>query len=158
MNSEKKPSKIPYIFFAFFAVILAVNIFYIYLSNKTWRGIETEDAYQKGLKYNDTLKAAKDQKELGWKINTTYMPVGPQEGKILVQVLDKNSQLIKGADLVINCKRPVQAGSDFSMDLKAEGIFYKSEIKFPFKGQWDVEIVATKGDVIVKDAKRYIVQ
>ena len=65
--SEQKKSKIPYIFFIFFAVIFAVNFSYIYVSQKTWRGLATEDAYHKGLNYNQVLEEEKKQKELGWK-------------------------------------------------------------------------------------------
>lgn len=68
MNDSQKKSKIPYFFLAFFLVVLLVNISYIYISQTTWRGISTQDSYQKGLQYNQVLQTAKKQKELGWKI------------------------------------------------------------------------------------------
>jgi nitrogen fixation protein FixH len=68
MNDSQKKSKIPYFFLAFFLVVLSVNISYIYISQSTWRGISTQNSYQKGLQYNQVLQTAKKQKELGWKM------------------------------------------------------------------------------------------
>jgi len=158
MNTEKKRSKIPYIFVAFFAVILVVNIFYIYVAKKTWRGVSTENSYQKGLQYNDTLQKAKDQEELGWKVNVTYTAIAERKGKILVQLLDKDAHLITDATISLHCKRPVQAGYDFTLPLNFSGVFYKTEVEFPFKGQWEVEIFVTKGGDSFQDIRRYIVQ
>ena len=160
MTEEKRPtpSKIPYIFVAFFAVIFLVNAAFIYFSNKTWRGIVTEDSYQKGLHYNDTLKQVETQKNLGWKTAIKYKNLGAAKGAISVEALDKNSAIIKGAKVYINCKRPTQEGFDFAQELKFDGTSHKAEITFPLKGQWDVEVVVTKDENVFQEVKRYVIQ
>lgn len=158
MKTDHKPSKIPYFFFAFFAVIFAVDFFYIYISQKTWRGIHTEDSYHKGLQYNQTLQEAKNQKNLGWKMAIKYRNDGKKTGVVTVNLTDKNSAIIKDAKVTINFKRPIQEGFDFSQELKFINGQYQSTLDFPLKGQWDFEFVVEKDSQILQEVKRYIVQ
>jgi nitrogen fixation protein FixH len=157
MTSPKK-SKIPYFFFIFFAVIFAVNFFYIYISQKSWRGVVTEDSYQKGLRYNLALESAKKQKNLGWKMEIKFSNSGKKNGRILIELKDKNHSQISDAILYINFKRPTQEGFDFTQKLKNLDGIYKSDLSFPLKGQWDFEVVATKDEDVFQEVKRYVVQ
>jgi nitrogen fixation protein FixH len=155
---EQKKSKIPYFFIAFFAVVFAVDFSYIYISQKTWRGISTEDSYHKGLNYNQTILAVKNQKDLGWKMNVKYRNDGNKNGVVIIDLLDKNSVKIRDVKVVINFKRPTQEGFDFSKELKLVNNQYQAQIIFPLKGQWDFEIVVSKADVVFGEVKRYVVQ
>ena len=157
MKGQKK-SKIPYIFFVFFAVIFAVNFFYIYISQKTWRGLATDDAYQKGLHYNQILEAEKKQKELGWKMAIYYRNLGENKGVLEIDLKDKNSQKISDAEIEVNFKRPTQEGKDFSQKLKFRDGFFKADIFFPLKGQWDFEIRAVRGEDVFRETDRNIIQ
>ena len=156
--SQKTSSKIPYIFIVFFAVILLVNIAYIYISNKTWRGIATENSYKKGLEYNQIIAANKKQKLLGWKIKIKFENLGNNSGLIQINLFDKYGSEIKDADVVLNLKRPVQEGFDFKQDLKYSNGSYRALIKFSQKGQWEFEVIADKKGNITQEVKRYIVQ
>lgn len=155
---EQKKSKIPYIFFVFFAVIFAVNFFYIYISQKTWRGLATDDAYQKGLHYNQILEAEKKQKELGWKMTISYRNLGENKGVLEIDLKDKNSQKISDAEIEVNFKRPTQEGKDFSQKLKFRDGVFKADISFPLKGQWDFEIRAVRGEDVFQETDRNIIQ
>ena len=155
--TEKK-SKIPYFFAALFLVVLAVNIFYVYISKQSWRGVATENSYQKGLKYNEALKLAKEQEKLGWKIEIKYKNLGNLLGNSEIKLFDKNSKVITNAKIYIKLRNPVQDGLDFSQDLIFENGAYKSKIQFPAKGQWDFEIIAIKNKDSFQKVKRYIVR
>jgi nitrogen fixation protein FixH len=155
--AEKK-SKIPYIFLAFFLVVFVVDFSYIYISQKTWRGISSQDSYQKGLNYNEIILANKNQKDLGWKLDYKYRGDGNKKGVLTVKLFDKNSSLIRDAKIKVNFKRPTQEGFDFSSDLEFVKNQYQMQITFPLKGQWDFEISATRGDDVFYDVKRYVVQ
>ena len=39
----------------FFLITLMVNIFFIYVSQKTWKGVVAEDSYTKGLNYDKII-------------------------------------------------------------------------------------------------------
>ena len=73
-SSKNKDSRLVLaILFTFFAVIFAINFAYIYISQKTWRGVATQNSYQKGLEYNKTLEYVKSQKQLEWSSQIKYI-------------------------------------------------------------------------------------
>ncbi len=153
-----KKSKIPYFFFVFFAVIFVVNIIYIYVSQKTWRGIVAQDAYHKGLHYNDVIAEAKKQNELGWNTQISYKNLGDKKGELVVVLTDKNGVVISDAQMKVVLKRPTQEGVDFDQDLQFVKNVYKTTIQFPLQGQWDFLLMATKESETFKESKRYVVQ
>ncbi|MDA0902148.1 MAG: FixH family protein [Proteobacteria bacterium] len=161
-ETENKNSKyrfIPYLLIGFFSIIFAVDMVFIYLAKTTWTGIATEDAYQKGLKYNQTLEYVKKQKELGWSSDIEYKASGEATGVLRVIIADKDNKVISDAAIIAKITRPVQEGFDFETPLKFNptNSAYEALIDFPLKGQWDVEIQARKSDNIHQNTKRLIV-
>ncbi len=157
---SKKFKLLPWIFAAFFSTFIIVDIAYIIIAEKTWRGMATEDGYQKGLKYNQTISAVKKQKELGWILQIKYNSSITKTGVLSVSLTDKNNQKITDANVTANFKRPLQEGKDFSVDLKfdaAKGV-YNSTINFPLIGQWDIEVVARRDDKVYQDTKRLVIR
>jgi nitrogen fixation protein FixH len=128
MIPKAKKSKIIYFFFAFFAVVLAVNIFYIYISKKTWRGVITDDPYHKGLNYNDTLKEVAKQKVLGWIVKVDFRSGATKQGIMMLTVQDKNMRYINDAKIYVTFKRPAQEGLDFVLPVPFEDGVYKAKI------------------------------
>lgn len=158
MVEEKKRSKIPYIFFAFFGVVITVNIFYIYVAKQSWRGLATENSYQKGLNYNSILKVFEKQKDLGWDIETKYIRSDKKSGIIKVDIFDKEKKLITDATVNIIFRRPVQDGFDFIQQLKFSNGTYQANIIFPMPGQWEADISIARGADIFHEVKRYVVE
>lgn len=146
------------ILFAFFAVVFAVDFSYIYIAQKTFRGVSTQNSYQKGLEYNKTLEYVKSQKDLGWMIEAKYKNKGKNAGELTACLFDKNHIVIKDAKLLVKIIRPTQEGFDFKQDLLPQNNCYFAKINFPLKGQWALEIQAFKDDNIFQEVKRYIVQ
>ena len=64
MTEPKKSSKIPYFFIIFFVVFVSVDFLYIFVANKTWRGVVSSDSYHKGLDYDQILKLIRTPKGL----------------------------------------------------------------------------------------------
>jgi nitrogen fixation protein FixH len=160
--SDQKPisvKRIAWIFAIFFSTFIIVDIAYIITAEKTWRGLATEDGYQKGLEYNQAIEAVKEQKELGWKMEIKYRVVETKNGVLTVNLVDKNNQKITDANLSVNFKRPVQEGNDFSVDLKFNPSTkkYDSAIKFSMIGQWDVEVIARRNKDVYQDVKRWVI-
>ena len=155
---EKKSKFIPYLFFIFFGVIITVDCIYIYIANKTWRGVYTENAYQKGLNYNQTLADKERQQNLGWSIKATLQDLGDNSYLLSVTLFDKNNHPIKNAWLNAKIIRPIQEGFDFSQDLLQIKDSYQTKINFPLKGQWEIEYNAIKGEDSFKQNNRYIIK
>ena len=146
------------ILFSFFAIIFAINFIYIYLAQKTWRGVYTQNGYQKGLEYNKTLDEVKTQKKLGWSFNINYSNTQNNTGKLVVCLMDRNKNQIKDAKLLVKIMRPTQEGYDFTQNLMPQNGCYFSIINFPLKGQWVLEIQAFKDNNILQEVKKYVVQ
>lgn len=154
----KTQSKIPYIFIAFFAVVIAVNLAYIYIAKTTWRGVTTENSYQKGLEYNEVIKQEKRQQELGWSVDSRINNIGKRKVAIIVGVLNKDSSMLKDATVSIFFKNPTQEGSDFIAANPSVGNAYRFEVEFPSEGQWDAIILVQKGEDKLYFAKRYVIK
>ena len=158
-DSKKKDSRLVLgILFTFFAIIFAINFAYIYISQKTWRGIYTENSYQKGLEYNKTLEYVKSQKKLGWNLDIKYVNSAKNAGELTACLFDKNHNPIRNAKLIVQIIRPTQEGYDFMQDLIPHGDCYFAKINFPLKGQWVFEIQAFKGDDIFQEISRFVIQ
>lgn len=148
------------IFICFFSVFIIVDIAYIIIAEKTWRGVAIKDGYQKGLKYNESLEKVKKQAALGWNLQIKYLAESNQKGDLQIVLKDSNGAVINDANVTSKIKRPVQEGFDFELSLKFDerNSTYQSAIQFPLKGQWDVEIVAKKGEDVMQEVKRLVIQ
>ncbi len=160
MNKKgKKIDKyIPYFFFIFFGIIFIADFSFVYIANKTWRGVYTEGGYKKGKNYNDTINAVNEQNKLGWKSETKYKKVGKNLAILTACLQDKNKNYIKNAKIQAKIVRPVQEGYDFKVDFVPKNNCYESKVSFPLQGQWDIELRAFKDGKVFQKVKRYIVR
>lgn len=156
--TKAKKSKIPYLFFLFFGVIFAVDATFVYLSKQTWRGVAVENAYEKGLRYNEVIAQYKRQDELGWKMAVSFRNSGYKEGDLLIHFQDENITPIRDAKITVYFKRPTQSGYDFEQEMTFENNAYVAHVKFPLVGQWQFEIKAMRGDEQFVQSKRYVVK
>jgi nitrogen fixation protein FixH len=157
-NNSAKP--VLWFFIIFFSTFIIVDIAYIIIAEKTWRGLATKDGYKKGLNYNENIAGAKQQKALGWKMQIQYSATSSKNGNLEIILTDKNHNKIKNAQIIAKIKRPVQDGFDFSVPLKfnQKTSFWQSPIKFPLIGQWDIEIIAEKNGNVYQDGKRLVIR
>lgn len=122
-------------FIAFFGVIVAVNTVFITTALSTHSGVVTEQPYEKGLAYDETLKAARAQPDLQQK---AYF-----ENGVLRWVLhDENGQPLN-ADVNARLVRPVKDGQDFEVVMtQALGGVYEADLNLPMKGRWEAQLRA----------------
>ncbi len=132
---------IPWCFVAFFVVIALADGIMVYLAVSTQTGVVADKTYDKGLRYNQTLQAARAQEALGWKMHLPDQL--PQQGKLVMRWMDKAGKPLVGLQLRSTAVRPVQDGQDFPILWRenAPGE-YIAEVHFSAVGQWDVEVQA----------------
>ena len=162
----------PWTFVAGMLVVIAVNIVMVIYAIGTFPGLETDDAYRKGLAYNQTMAAARAQEERGWHVDVRYAPagtlaaagaaagaVGAHEGELVVTVVDKAGQPLYGLDVTAALIRPTREGFDKSLTL-APGAAgeYRGEAVLPLPGQWDVRVSARRGNEGFQATRRIMVQ
>ena len=122
-------------FFAFFAMIVVVNVVFIKTALSTHSGVVTEHAYEKGLAYNEKLKAARSQPELQTKAVF-------EDSVLRWHLKDENGQSLN-ADVSARLVRPVKDGQDFDviMTQASRGV-YEADLNLPMKGRWEAQLSA----------------
>ncbi len=145
---------IPLYFVAFFVFIAIFDVIFVYLATSTHSGVVTENAYQKGLNYNQYIDAYDQQEITGWNGN-----IGFNEHSLFFQLNDKQGQPIVGAKVVAHISRSTRSGLDFEVLLehRSEGMYENDEMNFPLKGQWDIRVVAEWSQQKHQQSKRIIV-
>lgn len=150
---------IPWLFVAFFVVVVAVNGVMMHFAFSTWTGLQTEGHFLKGIRYNEDLAGARAQAERGWQVVTDFTSTEPRKGIASLTLHDKHGNLLKDAKVTISLIRPTSQGHDRTMELPylGEGR-YGAPVELALEGQWDmrVEIRHATGDY--QNQKRIWVQ
>ncbi len=136
-------------FVAFFFVVIGVNLVMVFLALDTWSGLSTEDAYQRGLRYNKTLEAMAHKDALGWQDSVIFTPGQPQgdegRGRITLEMRDREGQLLEGLIVAGQIWRPTNEGFDRPITLRAVGAGrYETDVVFPLRGNWLVRLTAQR--------------
>lgn len=133
---------IPWLFVAFFAVVVVANAIMILAANRSWTGLETEDHFRKGLVYNRNLEAVQEQMARGWQVQISATTLGPLQVALGVRIHDAGGVPLQGGQAEIRLIRPTQAGQDQSVILTetAPGL-YQAQATTALPGQWDARLL-----------------
>ena len=125
----------------FFGVIFVVNGIFVYKATTTWTGVSTENAYEKGVRYNDTLVAAEAQNRLGWQSRINFVKA---DNRLVINFTTRNNVPISGLKIEGKAVRPTHQGYDLNLTFSESpnGSYY-AIAKLPLKGHWRIEVLAT---------------
>lgn len=137
VTKNPKDKMILVYFIAFFGVVIAVNAVFITLAISTHSGVVTENAYQKGIDFNQALAQAKSQPEM---IDNFSF----ENGTLAWQLNSQHQKPLENAQVTARLFRPVQSGHDFDIKLEHKGNgLYEAAPDFPMMGLWQVQLKAT---------------
>lgn len=127
---------------AFFGVVTAVDAVMIYQAVHTFGGIETSDAYRKGLAYNKRIASSAEQEALGWSQEVT---LDAARGVLVVSLKDRNGAGVEGLVVSANVGRPATNAFDQTLTLEDQG-GGRHEARVPSlgAGTWSVAITARR--------------
>lgn len=152
----------PAVIFAFFAIVVAVNVVFVGLAETGIQGIFAKllpepktsqvvdsrfpgtvpyDYQKKEALYNVYLKQVEVQQERGWQVRKGWreQPVVGRQQQFLVEVLDRNGQPVGDATITGQFIRPSNSEHDFDFQMKADAPgFYIAEVAMPLPGIWDL--------------------
>ena len=150
---------IPWLFVGFFGIVIAVNATMIVIANRSWTGLTTNSAYEKGLAYNENLEAAEAQKDLGWSIDIDANLTDGLDGTIMVELRDRDGRPIDDADIEILFERPTHEGSDFVVRPGGTGQGrYKADFTAELSGAWNAHTVVRRGAAVFIDDSRQMLR
>ena len=135
---HKSDKWIPWYFVAFFVTLFVLDGIFVTIATSTHRGVVTENAYKKGLAYNQVITAFEQQEKLGWKGNITF-----SQPLLSFSLKDKNSTPIDHINVTAYATHATHAGLNFTIPLIHENTgMYKQKLTFPQQGPWDIRVVA----------------
>lgn len=132
---------IPWLFVAFFGVVVAANGIMVYVAMTTYTGLETDNHYLKGLHYNAALEGARAQAERAWKVDLAFQSQAPRKGIVSVTLRDRYGNLLTGSVVKAAFIRPTSSNHDVALELPYLGDGrYGTDVEFPFSGNWDLRL------------------
>lgn len=153
------PHRVPMLFIAGFLVVIAVNGALIFFAEKTFSGLETDNAYERGLDYNKALAAEAAQEKLGWQSQAAISDAADGRRTLNVRMSDRDGHPLSGLTLEAHLVRPSNDGMDVTLSPHAAGDgSYEAEFTLPAPGQWDLRLVAHRGDVAWQQSTRLFVK
>jgi nitrogen fixation protein FixH len=136
---ERRSLWIPWAFVAFFGVVVVVNGIMITVGFMTWPGLETENAYQRGLAYERRVAAAEAQAALGWTVDVDLTREGAGRAMVELRLRNRHGHVMPDAKVRARFVRPTSEGHDFEVELPhyRDGR-YRRQVELPLAGQWEV--------------------
>jgi nitrogen fixation protein FixH len=134
---------IPWAFVGFFVVLAAIQGVMIWFAIESFSGLTAEDAYQRGIAYNQTLAAKEAETALGWQVTLAWRAdrSGPAKGRLELKILDRLGQPLQGAEVSARLRRPVGPDNTTTVALKSSGPgLYGADLALALRGQWDVDL------------------
>lgn len=122
---------------AFFAVVIAVNLYMARSAVSTFGGVVVDNSYVASQKYNDWLKEAAREKALGWSAKMQRS----DDGRVVVLLAGAPA----GAALTGNAWHPLGRRPDIPMQFtrQSDGSFVSDQI-LP-EGRWRMRLEALAG-------------
>lgn len=143
----------------FFGVVFLVNGVMVYFAITSWTGLETDNAYVRGLEYNQVLESASAQDALGWDVQFDVASQGMRAAAINARLAGTDASPLQGLRVEVEIRRPATDSQDQTLALSetAPGL-YSGELNLPFAGNWDMRLVArnNNNDVFVVDRRAWI--
>ncbi len=132
------PKHYPWLFVAFFGVIFIMNGIMVYFATTTFNGIAVEDAYEKGLKHNEALEKAQEQKDQNiWLKDVSAFDKVSNNYKIDVTAFQKKEALTE-AQISVDVVRPTKEGFDQTIKLTQINGRYTGAFTPPLPGLWEL--------------------
>lgn len=130
-----------FILLGFFGVMIAVNAVFLYFALTTFNGLESPNAYERGLRYNEVLAAEKAQAALGWKHELTL----DKDGALRLAVRDAEGSPVTRLAISGEVGRPVHRQNDISLTFEEiEPGIYLARNAAEATGAWIASIEAEK--------------
>ncbi len=129
-----------FILMGFFGVMIAVNALFLYFALTTFNGLDRPQAYETGLRYNETLAAEQAQDALGWAHTASVAA----DGRVRLSFRDAAGAPVTRLKLAGTVGRPADARFDRALTFdEAEPGLYVSREPLAAPGTWIAKIGAS---------------
>lgn len=127
---------------AFFGLVAGVNAIFIVVALRSFSGVSTVGAYQRGLAWNRELAAAVAQRAQGWRAQIEAVRTD-DDVRLRATLADAAGLPLDGLVVRAELRRPTSQGHDASIQLAAEGSGrYGAAVALSLRGQWNLRLEA----------------
>ena len=130
------------VFIGFFVTVFVVNGVMIYEAISTFGGLETPDAYRKGLAYNQRIAEGVAQEQRGWHDTLAY---ARDTERVRLDVADHEGAAVPGLVISGEIGRPATDRFDRRLEFTQTGPgTYEADAAGLEPGWWTIDIAAKK--------------
>jgi nitrogen fixation protein FixH len=149
------PHWIPMMFIGGFLAVIGVNGTLIFFAQDTFSGLDTASPYERGLDYNRTLAAEAAQERLGWQYQSAISGESGDQRILRVRMADREGRPLTDLSLDAYLVRPSNAGLDRRVTPQPVGDgTYLAPFVLPAPGQWELRVVAHRGETVWQHSER----
>lgn len=128
----------------FFGLVAGVNGVMIHFATSTFRGEVAKKPYEQGLVYNRQIQQARDQAELGWKVDGAVKRDASGKARIEVVARDANGSALTGLQVSATLAAPADKRLDHQTKLlEVRPGAYEGAVDAA-KGAWDLGLSAAR--------------
>lgn len=139
----------------FFAVVIAVNAYFIFVSVDTFRGEDEQKPYLQGVEYNQTLARRAAQRSLGWRAAVSASRLASGEVRVAVALTRPDGTPQPGVKLQGELRHPADENRDRSLKLREVSPgSYQAYLSGIHPGRWDILIQTARNDVPFEASRR----
>jgi nitrogen fixation protein FixH len=145
-NFAKRPQReltgrfVLFCFLGFFFVVGAVNFVLIRAATSTFGGLETENAYQAGLAFNNELAAARAQDSRHWKVTGSVNRNRRGEAVVEIEVADQAGAPPIGLVAIMRLAHPTDSRFDHAVAITEANNARFRGVADAAPGQWDLVV------------------
>lgn len=129
----------------FFGVMFAVNLTMARLALKTFSGEVTAHPYERGLRFNADLAAARAQDDLGWKIEGRTARDSDGTVSVEIDARDNAKAPLAGLVLKVMLESPTDRKRDRALDVREAAPGRYVARGAADAGYWDLVLAAGRG-------------
>lgn len=134
---------------AFFGIVIAVNVAFVYVALSSWTGLTDHDSYRTGLSWNRTLERDAAQKTLGWSSAVATRVVRAADGGrslgVTLTLRDAGGRPVAGLAVAGEARHPVIEADDRKLEfVEIEPGVYAATAGLPGAGDWELKLVAAR--------------
>ncbi len=125
----------------FFGVMFAVNGVFVYVATTTFSGTSTEDAYVRGLRYNESIETHRAIEATGWRHAATI-----EGSQVVLTVRQADGRPVSRLVIEGRIGRPATQALDLGITFDADGDGrYVAETGGLAHGQWQLSATVHPG-------------
>ncbi|HSM96960.1 MAG TPA: FixH family protein [Rhizomicrobium sp.] len=131
----------------FFAVVIAVNAYFITISVTTFRGEDEQKPYLQGIEYNQTLERRVAQENLHWTATIAADRLHSGAVRVTVSIRDAVGNAPAAMTLSGVMRHPADEERDRDIRLRSIGSgHYVATVSGISRGSWDVVVQSAARD------------